>query len=52
MRFAIVTSSISAVLIAIASAISITVLSWIYPTTSNYESAPDAKTEITWGQGS
>jgi hypothetical protein len=52
MRFAIVTSSISAVLIAVVSALSIAVLSWIYPAVQSYDQGSDIKTEITWGQGS
>jgi hypothetical protein len=52
MRFAIVTSSISAALIAIVSAIAIAVLSWVYSAGSNIESSPDSKVEILWGQGS
>jgi hypothetical protein len=52
MRFAIVTSSISVVLIAVVSALSITVLSWIYPAVQSYEPSSDLKTEIFWGQGS
>ncbi|MEN9669987.1 MAG: hypothetical protein RL018_264 [Pseudomonadota bacterium] len=52
MRFAIVTSSISALLIVVVSAIAIIVLSWIYPAVQNYDSSSDIKTEILWGQGS
>jgi hypothetical protein len=43
MRFAIVLSSISALLIAIVSAITITVFSWIYPAPSNDGLAPSNK---------
>ena len=52
MRFAIVTSSISALLITFVSAIAITVLSWVYPEAQGYNPASDSHTEITWGQGS
>jgi hypothetical protein len=52
MRFVIVTSSISALLITVVSAISIVVLSWIYPAVHNYEPATEINTEISWGQGS
>jgi len=52
MRFAIVTSSISALLITVVSAIAITVLSWIYPAVQSHEPSSDTKIEITWGQGS
>jgi hypothetical protein len=52
MRFALVTSSISALLIAVVSAIAITVLSWIYPAVQSHEPSSDTKIEITWGQGS
>ncbi len=52
MRFVIVTSSISVALIAVVSALSITVLSWIYPAVQNYEPNSEFKTEISWGQGS
>lgn len=52
MRFALVTSSISVVLITFVSALSIAVLSWIYPTVQSYEPNSDLKTEISWGQGS
>ena len=52
MRFAIVTSSISALLITVVSAISITVLSWIYPAVQNYDPASEMNAEISWGQGS
>ena len=52
MRFAIVTSSISAALIAIVSAISIAVLSWVYSAGTDIESSPENKVEILWGQGS
>jgi hypothetical protein len=52
MRFAIVTTSISALLVVVVSAISITVLSWIYPAVQNYDANTDSKTEMQWGQGS
>ena len=52
MRFAIVTSSISVALIAAVSALSIVVLSWIYPAVQSYEPNSDSKVEISWGQGS
>ena len=52
MRFAIVTSSISALLIAVACAISITVLSWVYPAVHSYDPATEMNTEMSWGQGS
>ena len=52
MRFAIVTSSISVVLIAVVSALSIAVLSWIYPAVQSHDQNSDIKTEIVWSQGS
>jgi hypothetical protein len=52
MRFAIVTSSISVVLIAVVSALSIATLSWVYPAVQSYESSPELKIEISWGHGS
>lgn len=52
MRFAIVTSSISLLLITVVSAISITVLSWVYPAVQGYDPASETNAEITWGQGS
>jgi len=52
MRFAIVTSSLSAALIAVVSALSIVVLSWIYPAVQSQDQGSDVKTEISWGQGS
>ncbi len=52
MQFAIVTSSISALLIAVVSAISITVLSWMHPTLHSIDPATEMSTEISWGQGS
>lgn len=52
MRFAIVTSSISALLVVVVSAIAITLLSWVYPAVQNYDATSDTKTEILWGQGS
>jgi hypothetical protein len=52
MRFVIVTSSISALLITVVSAISITVLSWIYPAVHHYDPGSDTHTEISWGQSS
>ncbi len=52
MRFLIVTSSISVLLITVVSAISIAVLSQVYPAVQSYEPNSDYKTEITWGQGS
>ena len=52
MRFAIVTSSISVVLIAVVSALSITILSWIYPAVQRHQPSPEIQTEISWGQGS
>jgi hypothetical protein len=41
MRFAIVTTSISAVLIAIVIAVSIAALSWVYPSAPNHEQTPN-----------
>lgn len=52
MRFAIVTSSISLVLIAVVTALSIAALSCVYPAVQSYEPTSDVKTEISWGQGS
>jgi len=52
MKFAIVTSSISVMLIAVVSALSIAVLSWIYPAVQSHEPSSDSKAEIAWGQGS
>jgi hypothetical protein len=52
MRFAIVTSSISALLITVVSAISIVVLSWLYPAVHSYDPASELNAEIAWGQGS
>jgi hypothetical protein len=52
MRFALVTTSISALLIAVVSALAIVVLSWIYPAVQNHDSGAENKTEISWGQGS
>jgi hypothetical protein len=52
MRFAIVTSSISAALIAVVCALSIVVLSWVYPAVQSQDPSADVKTEISWGQGS
>jgi hypothetical protein len=52
MRFAIVTSSISAALIAVVSALSVVVLSWVYPAVQSHDQGSDVKTEISWGQGS
>jgi hypothetical protein len=44
MRFALVLSSISAFLIAVIIAITISILSWIYPTSSSHQHAPSHKT--------
>jgi hypothetical protein len=53
MRFAVVTSLISAALITVVSTISVIVLSWIFSTMPSSESTlPDSKAEISWGQGS
>jgi hypothetical protein len=52
MRFALVSTSISAALIAVVSALSIAVLSWVYPAVQSHEPGSDTKTEISWGQGS
>jgi hypothetical protein len=50
MRFVIITSSISALLVAAVSAICITLLSWIHPDLQNFDAASDIKTEIFQGQ--
>jgi hypothetical protein len=51
MRFAIVTSLISAASIAIICAISILFFAWVYSASPSNELATDLKTDMTWGQG-
>ena len=51
MKFAIVTSTLSVLLIIIVSAISIAVLSWAYSNHPSSKKIPDTKIDIRWGEG-
>ena len=45
-------AALIAALIAVVSALSVVVLSWVYPAVQSHDQGSDIKTEISWGQGS
>jgi hypothetical protein len=51
MRFAIVTSALSAVTIMLVSVISLALVSWLYASEPASKKRPDLKIEIKWGEG-